>query len=349
VAGFGNTVGPLLGGWLTDVATWRLVFFLNIPVAAFAMLVTHREVPESKAEVAGPGVDYPGVALLSAGAIALLIGLDLVNQYGFGSALVLVLLGGGVALLAWFFLAERRQGARALVPADVLRNRVFAASCIAVLLMSAIFFAALLYLPQFMELVLHYSAISAGAGLLPMMGVFAATSFVAGGLYGRLGPRLVVSAGAGLLAIGIFMLSFLAAGSSYASLVPGMVVLGCGVGLFYSSVTTAAVTALDPSRSSLAGGIVYMGQIAGGAIGLGLNTAIVLAADSLSRGIRVAFRVDAGLAVLGFVVALCFVRGSNEPPAPDASVPSGDASSPGREASVPVRKAAVPGHHRAWF
>src|SRR5262249_49080544 len=101
--------------------------------------------------------------------------------------------------------------------------------------------------------------------------------------------------------------SFLDAGTQYAALVPGMVVLGVGVGLFYSSITTAAVTALDPSRSSLAGGIVYMCQIAGGAVGLGLNTAIVASASSLPDGISTAFKVDAALAALGFVVSLLFV------------------------------------------
>ncbi len=245
------------------------------------------------------GIDYPGVALLSAGAIAILIGLDLANTDGFTSPVILGLLAGGVALLAVFLVAERRLGNRALVPAEVLRNRVFAASCTTVLLISAIFFAALLYLPQFMEVVLHYSAIRSGAGLLPLMGVFAVTSFVAGSLYGRLGPRLTVSAGAALLAAGILLLSFSAGGSAYLPLVPGMCVLGLGVGLFYSAVTTAAVTALDPSRSSLAGGIVYMCQIAGGAIGLGLNTAIVLSADTLRHGITIAFRADAGLALAG--------------------------------------------------
>ena len=94
-----------------------------------------------------------------------------------------------------------------------------------------------------------------------------------------------------------------------------MCVLGLGVGLFYSAVTTAAVTALDPSRSSLAGGIVYMCQIAGGAIGLGLNTAIVLSADTLRHGITIAFRVDAALALAGFAVAAGFVRGARTSPA----------------------------------
>lgn len=86
-----------------------------------------------------------------------------------------------------------------------------------------------------------------------------------------------------------------------------MGILGVGVGLFYSSITTTAVTALDSSRSSLAGGIIYMCQIAGGAVGLGLNTAIVASSSSLTDGISAAFRVDAVLAGFGFVVVLVFV------------------------------------------
>jgi MFS family permease len=93
-----------------------------------------------------------------------------------------------------------------------------------------------------------------------------------------------------------------------------MIVLGIGVGLFYSSVTTSAVTALDPSRSSLAGGIVYMCQIAGGALGLGVNTAIVVASGTssadLADGISNAFKVDAVLALVGLAIALLFVGGT---------------------------------------
>jgi len=97
--------------------------------------------------------------------------------------------------------------------------------------------------------------------------------------------------------------------TAYDDLIAGMVVLGVGVGLFYSSITTAAVTALDPSRSSLAGGIIYMFQIAGGSIGLGLNTALVVTAGSLVEEIHRAFLVDAVLAVCGLVVAMLFVGG----------------------------------------
>jgi hypothetical protein len=111
------------------------------------------------------------------------------------------------------------------------------------------------------------------------MGVFAATSFVAGPLYQRLGAKTVVSAGATCLAVGTFLISLVERDWGWASLVPGMVVTGVGVGLFYSSITTSGVTALDPARSSLASGIIYMFQVAGGSIGLGLTTTVFTTAS----------------------------------------------------------------------
>jgi EmrB/QacA subfamily drug resistance transporter len=316
VAGLGNAVGPLLGGVLTDELSWRWVFFLNLPVAGFAMLVTARQVAESRADTAEREIDYSGILVLSVAVVAILVALDQGTTSGFASPGILALFALGAVGLVAFVPIERRKGGGAVVPASVIRNRVFAASSAAVLLMSAIFFAALLYLPQFMEKILGYSALGSGAGLLPMMAVFAVTSFVAGSLYGRLGPRIVVSGGAACLTAGMVLLGLLDAESSYGALVPGMVVLGVGVGLFYSSITTVAVTALDPSQSSLAGGIVYMCQIAGGAVGLGLNTAIVSAGSSLADGIRLAFLVDAGLALAGLAVVLAFIGVPEHVPAP---------------------------------
>jgi EmrB/QacA subfamily drug resistance transporter len=307
VAGLGNAVGPLLGGALTDGISWRWVFFLNLPIAAFAMLITRRNVPADPGTGAQSGIDYQGIATLSAGVVAILVALDQGSVDGYSSPAIVASLVVGVLLLCAFVVVERGQGARALVPADVMRQQQFVVACAVVLLMSAIFFAALLYLPQFMEKELGFSAVEAGAGLLPMMLVFALMSFSSGTLYDKLGARTVVSAGAALLGLGIFMLSFLEAGWDYVALVPGMVVLGLGIGLFYSSITTAAVTSLDASRSSLAGGIVYMCQVAGGALGLGINTAIVLSQSELPDGIRLAFRVDAALAAVGVVVALAYI------------------------------------------
>ena len=122
-----------------------------------------------------------------------------------------------------------------------------------------------------------------------------------------------VVSGALFLAAGMFLLSRLHSGTPYQDLVFGMVVLGIGVGLFYSSITTAGITALDPSRASLAGAIVYMFQIAGGSIGLGANTAIVLSNSNFADGISIAFFVDALIAVCGAAIALFFVGGTLDP------------------------------------
>src|SRR5262245_60137042 len=219
----------------------------------------------------------------------------------------------GALLVVSFVFIERRAGEAALVPGSVIGNPNFRAACLTVLLMSAVFFAALLYIPQFETKSLGYDTLKAGAGLLPMMVVFACVSFIAGPLYGKLGAKTIVTAGAAFITAGIFLLSRVQYGDAYQSLVVGMGVLGAGIGLFYSSVTTAAVTALDPSQASLAGGIVYMFQVAGGVVGLAVNTAIV-ASDNKTiadfvDGISTAFTLDAILALLGLVVALAFVGG----------------------------------------
>jgi MFS family permease len=133
--------------------------------------------------------------------------------------------------------------------------------------------------PQLFQKSLSLSPLEAGLALLPLMGTFTAASVTAGRLYERLGPRPVLIAGSACLFAGSVLIALLERGDSWGQVVPGMVVTGAGIGLFYSSVTTWAVTALDPSRSSLAGGMTYMFQIAGGSIGLGIATTIFATAS----------------------------------------------------------------------
>jgi MFS family permease len=156
----------------------------------------------------------------------------------------------------------------------VIRNRGFTAACLTILFLSAVFFSAILYVPQLMEKILGYSALKAGAGMLPMLGTFGLVAFLSGRLTDRVGMRPVILAGTTLLAVGPLLLSFFEADSEYWQLLPGLVATGVGAGLFYPTVTTAAVGMLDESQSSLAGGIAYMFQVAGGAVGLGLCTTL---------------------------------------------------------------------------
>ena len=276
VAGVGNAFGPILGGALTE-ASWRWIFFLNLPVTLVAVVVTYLKVHDVGDEPGGQKVDYAGVATLSLSLVALLVALDQSSLWGWGDPRIIGLVVAGVVLFAAFLLVERRAGPNALVPADVMRNREFTAASLSVLMMSATFFAILVYVPQFLVKVLGYGPLKSGIGFLPLMGTFAIVSFVAGALYNRLGAKPILIVGAACVTAAPFLLSTVGADSGYLALVPGMVVMGFGIGLFYSTVTTAGVGALDKSRTSLAGGIIYMCQIAGGSVGLGLTTAIVTA------------------------------------------------------------------------
>jgi EmrB/QacA subfamily drug resistance transporter len=319
-AGLGNAAGPLIGGVLTDLASWRWIFFLNVPIAAFAVAVVWSSVHLSETETSDYQLDYKGIGAISIGLVSLLIALDQVDDWGWGDPRVIALLAIAVVLVAAFVPIERRAGRHALIPRAIIANRDFAASCVAILCMSATFFAALLYLPQFMEKELGFSPLEAGLGMLPALATFALVSFVAGPLYNRLGAKRLAVIGAGCMTAAAVLFALVGGDAGYGALVPGMIVLGIGIGSFYPTATTAGVTSVDDSQSSLAGGIIYMFQIAGGSIGLGLTTTVFSAnVPPFIDGFQAGFWLDGGIAAVGLAVSLLLVGGSLLPrraPAP---------------------------------
>jgi EmrB/QacA subfamily drug resistance transporter len=311
-AGLGNAIGPLIGGLLTELASWRWIFYLNVPIAAFGVLVTYLLVHVKEPEGGDRQIDYPGVATLSLGLVSLLIALDQVDDWGWGDPRVIGMLALALVLISAFVPLERRAGEHALIPRDVMANRPFRSSCLAIPFMAATFFGAMLYLPLFMQENFGYSALEAGVGTLPFLAVFGIVSFIAGPLYNRLGAKpLAVIGGACVAAAPILFSLMISEGSGYGALVPGMILLGIGTGSFVPTATTAGVTSLDSSQAGLAGGIVYMFQIAGGSIGLGLTTVVFSAvAPPFVDGIRAAFRLDAALSLIGLAIAVLFIGGS---------------------------------------
>jgi EmrB/QacA subfamily drug resistance transporter len=279
VAGIGNAAGPVIAGALAE-SSWRYIFFLNLPIAAIAVAATWRFVHVERAREESR-IDYLGTALLSLSLLSLLVALTVAPTDGYGSPVVLVGFVVSAMAIVGFVVRERSAGESGLVPPSLIANRPFLWACLAVLAMAGTFFATLFYLPQFFQKILGHGTLAAGVMLLPFVGVFALASFGQNWLTGVIGTKAVISLGATCLFVGPFLfVGLLDETSGYGSVVPGMVVLGVGVGLFYSAVTTAALTAVEPSRSSLAGGLLYMFQIAGGAVVLALTTTVFLATSS---------------------------------------------------------------------
>ncbi len=215
VAGVGNAVGPLIGGALTEGASWRLVFAVNIPLALLAIWLTKRYVHQPFERDPDARLDPGGVALLAVGLVALLLALDFAADGNLVRPISLALLVLFVLMVVAFVAVERRVGERALLPRDVMGDRTFRATCVAGIFMSIPLFSVMLFLPQYFSKVQGYGAFEAGVALLPLMVSFALTSFVAAANIDRVDRWLLASIGAAAQCIGIFMLSFLDRSDTY--------------------------------------------------------------------------------------------------------------------------------------
>jgi EmrB/QacA subfamily drug resistance transporter len=305
--GIGQSIGPLIGGALTEYLSWRWVFFVDIPAAAIALYGALREVP---ADAPGGGerrIDYGGIATLSLAVFALLFALDQGTDWGWSDPRVVGALVVSALSFGAFVLVERRAGEHALIPPDVVRSRPFRATGVVALLGAPVFFSALFYLPQFMDKLRGSSAFEVGVEMLPFMGALAAASFAAAPVYNRLGPRVALVIGLTGMVAGCAVLGFVS-GPGYLRLLPGMVLVGAGLAFFASALTTAAVTALADSERSLAGAIIFTLRVGGGAVGLGLMTAIVASSSGFLVGFRTGFRVNAAFALAALLVTLLAVR-----------------------------------------
>ncbi len=281
VSGLATAIGPSLGGLIVDGASWRWIFLINLPIGLLAVVLTLRLVPESTHPEAVKSLDLPGVALITASMSCLTFALIEGQGLGWGSAPILGLFAATVVLLGLFYVRERLER-QPLVDFSLFRSVNFAAGNLTGLLLSFGMMGAFFTIPIFLQTILGYSALKAGAVMSPMSVAVMVAAPLAGRLSDRVGSRWLIAAGMLLLALGIgWMTGFnpwgegLSPSTSVMSLMLPFILAGFGIGMAIAP-TTAAVMATAPAdRVGNASGVLSTVRQLGSLMGIAVLGAVL--------------------------------------------------------------------------
>jgi Na+/melibiose symporter-like transporter len=304
--------------------------FLALPVTVGAMMLVPRQQMPAR-----PNLDLPGALTAAGGLFLIVFGFDRAQAAGWGAAVTIGSLVGGIALLGLFVLIEARSR-NPLLPLRLLENRTRAGSYLAVLFAGIGTFAVFLFVTYFLQQNLGFTPLMSGLAFLPMVATVIVVSVgVNAVLLARLGPRPLVAGGMVLDALGLVLLTRLDVGSSYASgILPSLLLVGAGLGLVFPTATNTATAGVDPAVSGVASSLVNVGQQVGGSLGTALLNTIAVSATTayLSthrggdvpaatvHGYTVAFWWSAAIFLLGALVC-GFLLPSRPRPAPAEPVP----------------------------
>jgi EmrB/QacA subfamily drug resistance transporter len=321
LSGLGFAIGILLGGAITDFASWRWVFLINVPVALAAVVVVPRLIDESRATVARRGFDLAGAAAVTVGMTTLVYAVVKAPDYGWRSLETHALVGGAMVLLGAFAIIERRSAAP-LIPPGFLRRREALVPNLMQFLLGVSAISTLFLLTLYVQQVLGYTPLQAGLAYLPLAGGVAAATVLANWIVPRAGPRVLAIAGLAIAAVGIARMGHApVAGSYYTDVLPAMVVIGLGAGFSFVSITTAALGAVDDEAAGLASGLLSTSVQLGGALGVAAFVALASqrSADLIASGstplaaqvggLQLAFLLAAAVALGGSLVAAFALRG----------------------------------------
>ncbi|MEU7062255.1 DHA2 family efflux MFS transporter permease subunit [Streptomyces sp. NPDC046161] len=321
LGGVGAAVGPFLGGWLVDGPGWRWVFLLNVPLAALCVPVALRHVPESSDPAAHGRFDVAG-AVIGAAALGLLT-YALIEARS-GTALVVATAVGGLLLGVLFVCVERRRK-YPMVPPSIFASRQFTAVNLVTLCVYAAFGGFFFLVVLQLQVVSGYSAMAAGAALLPTTALMLLLSARAGALGERIGPRLPLTVGPLLCAGGMLLMLRVGPGASYPlDVLPALVVMGMGMVTLVAPLTATVLASVDPGRAGLASGINNAAARAAGLLAVaalpllaGMGPDSYLSAPRFDAAFGRAMAWCAGVLVVGAVLAWATVRN----PAPAACHP----------------------------
>jgi len=330
LSGLGFAAGVLLGGVITQAASWRWVFLINVPIALAGLVAVPRLVTESR-NPGRPGFDLAGAITITVGMSTLVYTLLDGARYGWTSATTAGLFAVAAVLLGAFAVIESRATVP-LIPRGFLHRRATLAPTTLQWLLTGSAFSSLFMLALYLQQVLGYTPLQAGLGYLPLAAAVVAASATASKLVPRFGPRPLAVRGPALVGAGLMLLGHAPASATYtANILPGLVLIGFGAGFSFVSITTAALAQVEQTAAGLASGLLSSAAQLGGAVGLAVIVALATtrgasllrsgatAVAAQAGGLRLGFLLAAGVALAASLVAAIALPRQNTAPAPGAS------------------------------
>jgi EmrB/QacA subfamily drug resistance transporter len=300
-------LGPVTGGLLAEYAHWSWIFFINVPIGVLAIVAAEVVIRESRDTSREQRLDLPGLFASAVGLFALTYALIEANKKGWTSAEILGLFAVAIVSFAIFVLLELHQR-NPMLDLSLFRNNTFTGANLTMALVALSMFGVFFYVSLFVQGVLGYSPVKAGASFLPMTLCIIFFAPVAGKLSDRIGSRWLMGSGMLLVSLSLVLFSLLDASSDFWNLLPALLVGGAGMAMGMTPTTAAAMGSVPVDKAGVGSGVLNSMRQVGGSLGVAISGAILGSYANFVDGFQAALHVSAGIAFAGAVVAFVMVR-----------------------------------------